>query len=74
MLFGFLIDENNILFDDVFDDIEIKPLPDIRDKIDRFYENVSVSNGFIYPPLQELDKTMEEKQKFASKTFIPNNA
>ncbi len=66
MLFGFLINNENILFDDV----EIKPLPDIQDKIDRFYENVSVSNGFIYPPLQELDKTKEEERKFASKTMV----
>lgn len=66
MLFGFLIHHQNILFDDV----EIKPLPDIQDKIDRFHKNASVSNGFIYPPLQELDKKNEEKSKFASKTKV----
>lgn len=66
MEFGFLIDTKEIQFGDV----KIQPLPDYAVRVSRFYQNSSVSHGFYYPPLTQLQKTANEQTLFPSDTQI----
>lgn len=67
MEFGFLISGNRI----VVDNIEIKPIWNLRDKIDKFYQTAPVSDGWIYPPITKATLASSEKGKFNNIAEMP---
>ena len=60
MKFGFLIDKKEFTCSD-FSIVTVDTFDDI---INSFYEYVQVSNGWIYGPTKELNKSFREKEKF----------
>lgn len=69
MEFGFLKDTRRV----AVDNIEVKPLPDINDKIDRLHEFALVSDGWIYPPLEQGHQNFSEEKTFKIKPQLPAN-
>lgn len=67
MEFGFLKDTTRV----VADNIEIKPMWDIEEKINRLYQMAVVSKGWIYPPLIEAEQNFYEKKYFKAIPQIP---
>lgn len=61
MNFGFLIDKKEILCQD----FRISPLPDIDDTLTTFYEEINVSEGWIYGPEVELSKSFIEQKNLS---------
>jgi len=60
MEFGFLIDRRRV----VINNIEIKPLNNFEETINRFYQSATVSNGWVYPPLVNTNRNFTEKKRF----------
>jgi hypothetical protein len=58
--FGFLIDKKEF----ICSDFSIVTADEIDEMMNSFYEYVQVSNGWIYGPEKELNKTSREKEKF----------
>ncbi len=60
MKFGFLIDKEEF----ICSDFSIVTVDDFAEIMSSFYEYVQVSNGWIYGPEKELNKSYKEKEKF----------
>lgn len=60
MKFGFLIDKEEC----VCGDFSIVTVDEFAEIMSSFYEYVQVSNGWIYGPEKELNKSYKEKEKF----------
>lgn len=58
--FGFLIDKKEF----ICSDFSIVTVDEIDKVINSFYECTQVSNGWIYGPEKELNKSFREKEKF----------
>lgn len=67
MEFGFLKEKFRV----VAGNIEIKPMGDIDEKIDRMHRLAVVSNGWIYPPMEDGAHNFSEKNKFKVKPQLP---
>jgi hypothetical protein len=60
MKFGFLIDKEEF----ICGDFSIVTVDEFAEIMSSFYEYVQVSNGWIYGPEKELNKSYKEKEKF----------
>ena len=60
MKFGFLIDRQEVRCSD----FSILILPNFEDKLKHFYETAKVSNGWVYGPEIELQKSSNELKEF----------
>jgi hypothetical protein len=69
MEFGFLKNTRRV----VVDNIEIKPISDINDKIARLYNFAVVSDGWIYPPLEQVHQSADEQKNFKIKPKLSSN-
>jgi len=67
MEFGFIKEKSRIMVEN----IEIKPMWDIDEKIDRLHRMAVVSNGWIYPPLETGVHNFSEKDKFKVQPQLP---
>ena len=50
---------------------EIKPMWDVKDKISRLHKMAIISNGWIYPPLVEVEQNSSEKKCSGIKPQLP---
>jgi len=66
MEFGFLTDRRRV----VLNNIKIKPLNNFEETINRFYQSVTVNNGWVYPPLVKANRNFTEKKKFKAEGKI----
>lgn len=67
MEFGFLKEKSRV----VVENIEIKPMWDIDEKIERLHKFAVVSKGWIYPPLESGIHNFSEKKNFKVKPQLP---
>lgn len=67
MEFGFLKNTTRV----IVDNIEIKPMWDIEDKINKLHKTAVVSNGWIYPPLVKAKKNFFEEKCFKIEPQLP---
>jgi hypothetical protein len=67
MEFGFYTSHRRV----VVDNIEVKPMWDLDEKISLMYKKAIASNGWIYPPLIEARQDFDEKEKFKTNPKLP---
>lgn len=60
MKFGFLIDRKEFRCND----FSVETVTEYEEILESFYESIHVSNGWVYGPEEELNKTSNEKRNF----------